>query len=273
MKTVLTISAILNVGLVGSLIFLSQKPAPTVHAAQAPVVSAQRQPTEVTATVLNEPPTTPAPFRWAQLESSDYRIFIKNLRSIGCPEATLRAIVTADVDVVYQDRDRKLEQQLTDLANSSWSVRLASARTEQMVKDDILKLSGQEMAQINDLLATKPVPVQVAAGASSASAGSSEADGQPPTPPSLPLVLQDVNLASLNLNEDQQEAVAQIRQQFIDQIGGTNQDPSDPAYLARWQKAQPEMDDMLAGMIGRQAFEEYQLAGQSSAQPAGTGNQ
>jgi len=273
MKTLLTFSAILNLGLIGSLVFLWQKSSPKGRAASPPAVSAQPMPTAAAPAVISALPATSGPFRWAQLESSDYRIYIKNLRSIGCPEGTLRAIVTADVDVVYRERDRKLEQQLTDLANSSWSVRLSSARTEQTVKDEMLKLSGQEMAEIDDLLGLKSAPVQVAVGASSAPAGPGEVDGQAPMPPSLPLVLQDVNLATLKLNDDQKEAVAQIRQQFIDQIGGTNQDPSDPAYLARWQKAQPEMDDMLAGMIGRQAFEEYQLAGQSSGQPSETGNQ
>lgn len=37
-------------------------------------------------------------FRWAQLESEDYRAYIARLRSIGCPEQTIRDIVIADVD-------------------------------------------------------------------------------------------------------------------------------------------------------------------------------
>lgn len=37
-------------------------------------------------------------FRWAQLESEDYRTYIRRLRTIGCPEQTIRDIVIADVD-------------------------------------------------------------------------------------------------------------------------------------------------------------------------------
>src|ERR1051325_7868593 len=37
-------------------------------------------------------------FRWTQLESEDYRAYIARLRSIGCPEQTIRDIVIADVD-------------------------------------------------------------------------------------------------------------------------------------------------------------------------------
>jgi hypothetical protein len=37
-------------------------------------------------------------FRWAQLESEDYRDYIARLRAIGCPEQTIRDLVIADVD-------------------------------------------------------------------------------------------------------------------------------------------------------------------------------
>lgn len=43
-------------------------------------------------------------FRWAQLESEDYRAYIQRLRSIGCPEQTIRDIVIADVDKLLAAR-------------------------------------------------------------------------------------------------------------------------------------------------------------------------
>ena len=38
------------------------------------------------------------PLQWAQLESEDYKTYIARLRSIGCPEQTLRDIIIADLD-------------------------------------------------------------------------------------------------------------------------------------------------------------------------------
>jgi len=38
-----------------------------------------------------------ATFDWRQIESDDYRTYIHNLRSVGCPEQTIRDIVSADV--------------------------------------------------------------------------------------------------------------------------------------------------------------------------------
>lgn len=43
-------------------------------------------------------------FQWGQLESEDYRSFIARLRSIGCPEETIRDIIIADLDKLMAPR-------------------------------------------------------------------------------------------------------------------------------------------------------------------------
>jgi hypothetical protein len=43
-------------------------------------------------------------FHWSQLESTDYRQYIANLRAIGCPESTLRDIIMTDVMRLYAQR-------------------------------------------------------------------------------------------------------------------------------------------------------------------------
>ena len=40
-------------------------------------------------------------FRWSQLESTDYRQYIANLRAVGCPESTLKDIILTDVMRLY----------------------------------------------------------------------------------------------------------------------------------------------------------------------------
>src|SRR5206468_7856792 len=37
-------------------------------------------------------------FHWGQLESEDYKTYIARLRTIGCPEQTIRDIIIADLD-------------------------------------------------------------------------------------------------------------------------------------------------------------------------------
>ena len=38
---------------------------------------------------------------WREVESADYATYVTNLRSIGCPEQTVRDIIIADVNVLY----------------------------------------------------------------------------------------------------------------------------------------------------------------------------
>ena len=47
-------------------------------------------------------------FDWRLVESEDYKKYIANLRSIGCPEETIRDIITADVNKLYESRRKEL---------------------------------------------------------------------------------------------------------------------------------------------------------------------
>lgn len=43
-------------------------------------------------------------FNWRQIETSDYPTYVQNLRTIGCPEETIRDIIAADVASLYEGR-------------------------------------------------------------------------------------------------------------------------------------------------------------------------
>jgi hypothetical protein len=68
----------------------------------------------------------------------------------------------------------------------------------------------------------------------------------------LPLSFQREAQATLKLSEEQRQDIDQLTAQFIEEIG--SQRPSDPEYLARWQKARAKSDEGLAGVIGRDAM-------------------
>lgn len=84
-----------------------------------------------------------------------------------------------------------------------------------------------------------------------------------PSPIEYPLAFgadfSHVNLDALGLSESQKRAVAQVQQQFVDAVGGLNQNPKDPAYLKRWQSAQQSANDQLRGILGSQAYLGYEL--------------
>ncbi len=66
-------------------------------------------------TVVTNIVATTNDFRWTQLESEDYRTYIQRLRSIGCPEQTIRDIIIADVDKLLAPRVQSASLQPRDL--------------------------------------------------------------------------------------------------------------------------------------------------------------
>ncbi len=248
LKTAFKISLILNLGLLPSLLFLFYGTKHQAAPGTAPI-SAATPPAAPAKVPLaaDQQPARPVAFHWSQLDSSDYRIYVKNLRAIGCPEPTVRAIVTADVHSVYAIFEAQLEQKLSAMENGSWSNQLTAFNSEPAVQAELQKIPGAENAKIADLLGLKPAQAQVAPPA-------------PAVPLPVPLVLQNVDLSALNLNADQQQVVASLRGDFLKQTGGTNQDPNDPAYQARWQRAQSDADNMLEAMLGNDIYTRYQLA-------------
>jgi len=272
MKAALKSSILLNLGLIGTLIYILANQTPKEAERVSSTVTETGQPTQTVA--VSAPPVVsvagPKLFRWSQLESAgDYRTYVRNLRNIGCPEPTLRAIVTADVDVRYRQRRQKLEQNLAGLAGRSWSDQLAAFNDQQAWKAEFQKLPDEEASEIADLLGLKSAEGPVAAKESSpvAVATSRSRQDRPGSPVVTPLVFQKVDLSALNLNAQQRQLIEELRQNFADEIGGPNQDPNDPAYRERWQKAQPESDNLMKAMLGMTIFENYQLAAEINNNP------
>lgn len=233
MKQAWKISIILNLGLAGGLIYLlaNQRWSGTnsVPSAVAKVVSTAA-PALATAAPL-APRENPAPFRWNQLVSSnDYRAFVANLRAAGCPERTVEDIVRGDAERAFYMKRRELN--VDGIQPGPWSGRA-------------------QIQLVAYLLGETPAP----AGRASA----------PIRPPAYPLILQNVDLKALGLSAEQQERVAEIRREFIANVGGTDQNPSTPGERKRWLKARIVADDELRGSLGSQGVINYDLAVQSAA--------
>ena len=76
----------------------------------------------------------------------------------------------------------------------------------------------------------------------------------------LPLVFQPVDSHAFKITPEQQEVLDRLQQDFLDQIGGANQDPNDPQYLARWKEAEPLIEEQLKQQLGQDFFLNYELA-------------
>ena len=297
----------LNLAMVGGLIYWALiKPSASV----TPVVVAAAPQTKVVVTPINtNPPVAESkPFRWSQLDAKDYHDYVKNLRAFGCPEPTIRAIVTADVHAVYILYGRELERKLTDITVGSWSTRLANSELEQQIKARLQQLTADESVQIDDYLgrninpvvsllgqpttiavsdglnfqqrmvsnpqsgSLKPDAILMGKGASVSNTATALADDsaakplrsmrllpQIQEPVALPLAFQTSEESAQNLNENQMQIVTDLRQGFFDKIGASSQNPSDPAYLKRWQAEQDALDRLMYAQLGETGYFNYEM--------------
>lgn len=72
--------------------------------ATARVSNNPAKPAKTSATIVAAPVNPIQPFDWRTVESEDYRKYIARLRAIGCPEETIRDIIVADVNKLFEDR-------------------------------------------------------------------------------------------------------------------------------------------------------------------------
>ena len=265
MKTTSKISLVLNFGLAGTLVFVLLNGQKISVGLPLRTMAESRLPVRKTAPAPQILPVAePKPFHWDQLDATDYHLYVRNLRNIGCPEPTLRAIVSGDVHAAYGEHRHELEQKLSQLAAGSWSMRLADNHRETALRMELQALPGAEASKIEELLglATKPAPMDLARD-----------ELAEPQPVPEPLIFQPVDPAKLNLTSEQSRIIDKLRQNFLQEIGGTNQDPNNPAYLERWQKAQPEADAVLRGMLGTSLYQNYQMAALAGAPNSAVGTQ
>jgi hypothetical protein len=122
MKNRITIISIgLNMILIGAILLVLRKPAE--NSITQPAIRVSR----VAVTQINEtvtqtnflPQQSPTPFDWSQIESEDFLIYAENLRGVGCPEETVRDILTAEINDLFvrrrQDLFRPFQSQFWDL--------------------------------------------------------------------------------------------------------------------------------------------------------------
>ena len=247
MTSALKISVGINFVALGAVVFLVASRGKTVPHPES--VSPE--------TLVAVAPSSAAPvaatFRWSDLESTDYRAYIANLRGVGCPEATVHDIITADVDAAIFAPSR--EQLKRDDRRSAGGLELA---LQQLSRDEsalVANLMGVREAASAQVASQSPTPTRAHRG-------------RPETAIAVPVAFQDPAALGMKLNNDQLNAIKDLRESFVEQIGGPNQDPKDPAYRERWQKAQLAINDELKALLGTSAYQTLQFEAQSAALPA-----
>jgi hypothetical protein len=183
-------------------------------------------------------------FTWRQVESTDYRTYIANLRAIGCPEPTIRDIIAAEVGILYDRKRAEVivpEQQWWRLEPNENVSSAAAAQFEH--------LEAERRALLADLLGPNWEPPS----ASEMIAFNLRLDG--PILSSLPaktkMALHDLEAHAMKRRQDYIEAQQKL--------GGA----ADPAQLERLRQ---DTRNELAEILAPPQLEEYLLRYSQTAQ-------
>jgi len=178
-------------------------------------------------------------FSWGEIESDDYPVYIANLRRIGCPEATIRDIIVADVNQLYARR--RATEVVT--APQQWWRSEPDRSVSQTAIAQIRALDEERRALLTKLLgpewesADYPLP-------SLESITVLDGPILGGLPPETKLALQRIEQQSL----ERMNAYVRERQ--------AGDEPADPAELARLRR---QTREELARVLTPEQLEEYLL--------------
>ncbi|MFO1512339.1 MAG: hypothetical protein U1F83_05395 [Verrucomicrobiota bacterium] len=96
-------------------------------------------------------------FSWAQLTSTDFKVYRDRLRAIGCPEETVRDIIIAEINEKFRPRRAEI---VTSVQGRYWEITAKGKNALKEWETALEKLDEERQALINDVLGKNPADEQ-----------------------------------------------------------------------------------------------------------------
>lgn len=229
LKAILAISILANV-MLGVLALRSPSPAPEVSKVETTPAPPAPKPKVIQQTVTN---TVTKRITWEMVESGDYKEYIANLRSIGCPEETIRDIIIADVNKLYDKK--KKEARGTPKKFEYWKGGNPFAGvmdTELMQK--LRVLDEEKNAVLRALGITPDAKTEMAQA----------------------MVMNPLETALDFLSDEKKSRVVKLMTDMQSKMMEASKDGTDPEAMG---KAMKDMETALKGVLSPQEYLDYQL--------------
>jgi|GEM_PF-1427050 len=244
-RPILAVSIGLNLGLVAVMVFhQAAEPKPS-----SPPLRIIRTNTVVKfaakSITIQEPSPPPTALDWGSVESEDYRLYIANLKSIGCPDETIKDIIISDVAKLFAKKFRE-QALLIDQSTPKkfWQTSSANRRNS---KEPITALRTQlekdQRDLIRDLLG---VDLSVERSRSSL-------EWHPNGETELRQFLNEDKTARITQLRDQRK---QEVERFRDRVSGREWTPEE---RATWTRLQTEHNDQLNQVLSPTERSQYDL--------------
>ncbi len=194
-------------------------------------------------------PADSASSRDASSEVQEFQDYAAELRTKGLPENTVRELVASRITAAYQTRRAALRSKNPHGDGAALQYEINRLNSEQGAL--IARLVGSEEKQDG------PAPLQGSVNGTPEDAGGKA--------PIMPAVMASTPPATLR-DETHLAEWEKLRNDFVQAIGGPNQDPSNPDYRQRWIEAQSQADQRFRFLYGDYAYVALQLQAQREAQ-------
>ena len=200
--------------------------------------------------------TSPATVHWMeQVEADDYPTYIANLRAIGMPETTLRQIVTAEVTEQYAQRQKQVAANSKSQAEPQQCWEQLQAQKDTLISNLLSRPTSEiptKAVEVSRTESTKNGGRSIAVTETFDAADSSATEGNASV--IRPAVLLEPDPAIAFTTDQRVSEWEKLQDEFIEAIGGPDQNPDDPAYRARWVEAQQLSDATFKARYGTAAF-------------------
>ena len=244
-NVIIGISLSLNAALVIAL-FSPPHPGPIPVAEIAAEAPATPAPASPSVEAIGEEQLDPAvplrTFTWESVESGDYLTYIENLRSIGCPEETIRDIISADVNKLYEQRWKEIKQTSGSGKFEYWKSNAMFGGMSSALRKEYKALDDERRETLRTLLGTN-VPRKLTDLAAMYN----------PFETMLGFLPQSKRDAIMEIQTQMSERMMEVAEE------GNAMEPGD------WQKVQQEQKEALAELLTPDELLEYNLRMSNSA--------
>jgi hypothetical protein len=96
-------------------------------------------------------------FRWSELESTDYRQYIQNLKAVGCPEQTIRDLVLAELNERFATRAHAIWQR----PQPEWWQKPRDERPSPDQIKQLVALEHEKAGIMKELFGSSPAPQEL----------------------------------------------------------------------------------------------------------------
>jgi hypothetical protein len=218
--------------------------------AEVPAQASVTKAVSIPATSMQEPPRS---ITWNKITSPEYANYISNLRALGCPERTIRWIIASEMSTGNQPGAADVAS-LTPLQQEQLQQFLGAPPVTDG-KVPVSPAGGAADVSFDEQGVVTNSPLsQISTTNGNATNGAVTAEAAPA--PQFPLAFYMQAGPRAELAPEQKNALQSLIKSFTDQVGGSNQNPTDPAYLTRWQDAQPISDGIFRAQFGYAAYGE-----------------